>query len=138
LFTTRAADVAACAMVYVVLPSSLIVPVDEPPVCDVVETVMALLVTAVTMPATGGVNPPPPGAPLGRLPPPPPPGAPDGRTPPAPPAPPRAAHTPLTAGLIATLEAAAALGVVMPTTHDPTVTPEAAVLTACVTVVEAV
>jgi hypothetical protein len=44
----------------------------------------------------------------------------------------------LTAGLIATLEAAAALGVVTPTTHDPTVTLEAAVLTACVTVVEAV
>jgi hypothetical protein len=44
----------------------------------------------------------------------------------------------LTAGLIATLEAAAALGAVMPTTHDPTVTPEAAALTACVTVVEAV
>jgi hypothetical protein len=44
----------------------------------------------------------------------------------------------LTAALIATVEAAAALGVVIPMTHDPTVTAEAATSTACVTVVEAV
>jgi hypothetical protein len=139
-FTTRAAVVAGLAMVYVVEPSTVIFPVDAPPLAEVVETVIVDPETAVTRPDTGGLKPappaPPPGAPDGRAPPAPP-GAPDGRTPPAPPPPGNDAHFPLTAGVIATLATAVELdpGVVIPLTQDPVVTSVMLALTACVMVV---
>jgi hypothetical protein len=120
----------------------VIFPVDALPLAEVVETVIVVPETAVTMPDTGGVKPAPPappGAPDGRAPPAPP-GAPDGRAPPPPPAPWIDAHFPFTAGLIATLAAAVELapGVFIPLTQDPVVTSVRLALTACVMVVELV
>jgi hypothetical protein len=137
-FTTRAAAVAATVEVYAVAEPMMIFSVEGAPLRDVVDTVIAVAVTAVTLPDTGivlTVLPEPVGAPLGApLGRGPPVGAPVGGVPPFPPGPPPPnpvvqAPTVVVAVTAMVVAAVALVDAAFPeneNTQDPTVTADAA------------